>query len=159
MKRYQLSALVGLAGDDDDDGGRAAQRPQEPRRSPQQQQAEYGQTRPAQRHQQTADEPDQWAQPRPDVDAHTVEAAGRTEPPADPITPGELGDGVGRTRAASDKSIKMMWALLRRTGMTDAQTKLWVSTVLNLGDLDWHTSDLTQAQVSAIIQRLQGESE
>jgi hypothetical protein len=112
-----------------------------------------------QRHQQTAEEPDQWAQPRPEVDAHTVEVAGRTEPPADPITPGELGDGVSRTRQASDKSVRMMWSLLRKTGMTDDQTKLWVGTVLNLGDLDWHTSDLTQAQVSAIIQRLQGESD
>jgi hypothetical protein len=139
-RRYALAALVGLAGSEDDDGERAS--------------------RPVERVTQRASDPDPWAQPRPAVDAHTQEVAGRTDAPrAEPITPGALGDGVSRTRAASDKSVKMMWALLRATGMTDEQVKLWVGTVLTLGTNDWHTSDLTQAQVSAVIDRLKGSEQ
>jgi hypothetical protein len=141
MKRYQLSALVGLAGDDDDDGGRAAQRAQEPRRAPEPRGDDYGTTRPVQRATQAATDPDPFAAPA-----------------ADPITPAEMGDGVGRTHPASDKSIRMMWSLIRRT-MSDEQARVWVGTVLNLPNPDWHTSDLTQAQVSAVIDRLKGATD
>ena len=63
-KRYQLAALVGLAGDDDDDGGRAA--------APARHQEEYAQTRPVQR-----TEPDRDEDPyyQPPMGPHTANMA------------------------------------------------------------------------------------
>jgi hypothetical protein len=47
----------------------------------------------------------------------------------------------------------MLWALLRKTGMDDAQTRTWVANVLRI-DESWHTDQLTQAQCSRLIDRL-----
>jgi hypothetical protein len=51
----------------------------------------------------------------------------------------------------------MMWAMLRKTGMDEDQIRGWVRAVLQLDSEDWHTNDLSQAQVSAVIDRLKTE--
>jgi hypothetical protein len=163
-RRYSLAAMVGLAGDDDDDAQHAQQAVQQARRSPQQDREQYGQTRPVQRSQGDAQERTVWnaPPPRPPDQDHgaTVEAAGRTQPPPRPPilddTPAPVAESIDHPSTltpASDKSIKMMWALLRKTGMDDAQTRTWVANVLRI-DESWHTDQLSQAQVSRLIDRL-----
>jgi hypothetical protein len=51
-----------------------------------------------------------------------------------------------------------MWALIRRTGMDADQVRTWVGNVLGI-DPDWHTENLTQFQVSAVIDRLKSTPE
>ena len=133
-RRYSAAALVGLAGSDDDDGETAARRA-EPL------------TKPVQRVQQKASDPDPYQTPVTQT------------PDARPVDPSERPDvgAPSTTNRASDKSKKMMWALLRGTGMDTDQTRLWMGSVLNR-DGDWHTDDLTQFEVSSIIDRLKSES-
>lgn len=59
---------------------------------------------------------------------------------------------------ASEQSVKLMWKLLRDTGMDAAQIRGWAAAVLQIGD-DWSTKDLSQAQVSSLIDRLKAEAE
>jgi hypothetical protein len=129
-KRYQLAAFVGLAGDDDDDGQRARG-------------DQYGQTRPVQRAQGHPDDPanDPWQSPAP------IPYAGRT----DPGTPSSR-------KGASEKSVKLMWKLLNDTGMPASEIRAWVAAVLPEVGGEWHTDDLSQAQVSDIIDRLKREA-
>lgn len=54
---------------------------------------------------------------------------------------------------ASDKSIKMMWALLRQTGMPEDVLRAWVSDLLGV-PAEWSTPDLTQQHVSQVIDAL-----
>jgi len=127
LKRYQLGALVGITGDDDD-GAAASTRPV------------------VTRTQQKAADPDPYTRPLTQT------------PDARPVDPSERPDpgSPSTTNLASEKSKKMMWALLRGTGMDTDQTRLWMGSVLNR-DGDWHTDDLTQFEVSSIIDRLKSE--
>lgn len=129
-RRYSAAALVGLAGSDDDDGETAARRV-EPL------------TKPVERVRQKASDPDPFT---------------TSAPPARPVAMSERPDlgSPSTVTAASDKSKKMMWALLRGTGMDTDQTREWMGAVLSR-DGDWHTDDLTQFEVSSIIDRLKSE--
>jgi hypothetical protein len=144
-RRYSLAAMVGLAGDDDDDAQHAQQGVQQARRSPQQDREQYGQTKPVHRAQAAPDDPANqlWTTPPP-------------RPAALDDTPAPVAESIDHPSTltpASDKSIKMLWALLRKTGMDDAQTRTWVANVLRI-DESWHTDQLSQAQVSRLIDRL-----
>jgi hypothetical protein len=133
-RRYQLGAMVGLAGEDDD--GQAAQNPRG--NTPE----VFNQTRPVTRAKKTADDPAD--------NPYQL-------PPAAPVEQSEMGDvGTPSTSTlASKKSTAMMWALKRDSPMTDAEFRTWVAQLFQLDSEDWHTADLTQAQVSAVIRRLQ----
>jgi hypothetical protein len=155
-RRYQLAALVGLVGsNDDDDGQRAQQGAQQPRTSPQQDSEHHGQTRPVKRAQGAAEDRDpRWTTPPPQPDT----AQGHDAPPPDHPVPDDQQPQLGapsRRTSPSEKSTKLMWTLLRKTGMSTEQIRTWVHNVLPDTDEDWSTSDLSQAQVSAIITRLQ----
>lgn len=115
---------------------------------------QYGQTKPVQRARKTPDDP---------ADAPYQTSA--TQPPARPAAmssepiPTSAYPEAGapsRTAAASDKSVKMFWALIRKTGMSDDDARQWVAAVLRI-EPDWSTANLTQAQVSLVIDRLKAE--
>jgi hypothetical protein len=128
FKRYQLAALVGLAGDDDDDGQAAA-------RAAQQHRDEYAQTRPVQRVQQHATDPDPWA--------------------VHPITPHEQPERADGP--ASEGQIKYMFDLMGKAGIPRDMYKRWLAGVVGWdGPVEDFTSKtLTKHQVSGIITRLQ----
>lgn len=107
-KRYQLAALVGLAGSDDDDGHRAQQTP---------------------------------PPPEPVYDD-------RPAPPARGFQQGSIGPGT-----ASPQSVKYLWTLLKNLGTDEPGIRTWVANVLQIGP-DWSTKDLSQRQVSVLIERL-----
>lgn len=141
-RRYSLAAMVGLAGDDDDDATHAQKATAQHR--------EYAQTRPVARQTANAGEVDPWAGSGP---------TGATPPPAaHPVDPSERPDlgSPSTVNLASEKSRKMMWALLRKTDMDADQIRAWVAAVLTR-DPDWHTDELTQFEVSTIINRLKAE--
>ena len=136
-RRYSLAALVGLAGSDDDDAQTAQRAAQE---APEQL------TRPVVRARPKASDPDPWQTPAP-------------PPPPRPNPLGQPEPGAPSTRTlASDKQIKMMWALLKRSGMTEGEIRAWVQAVLGLDTPDWHTTDLTSSQVSTVITGLQRDT-
>lgn len=75
----------------------------------------------------------------------------RPEPPEPPPT-----DAPAHGHVATERSVKAMWTMLRKTGMDDEQIRGWVGTVLQIPP-DWSTATLTQGQVSSIINRLTTE--
>ena len=132
-RRYSLAALVGLAGSDDDD----AQTAQRAAR-------ETPELRPVTRVKPKPSDPDPWQTPAP---------------PPRPNLLAQPEPGAPSTRTlASDKQIKMMWALLKRSGMTEGEIRSWVQALLSLDSPDWHTNQLTSAQVSAVIDQLQRDT-
>lgn len=111
-----------------------------------QQDEQYAQTKPVTRQKASPDDPaNEPYQTRP------------PGPPPRPVALSERPDVGAPKRLASEKSTKMMWALLRKTGMTDDQTRDWVAHVLGIGP-DWHTDSLDQFSVSTIIDRLKQEA-
>lgn len=134
-RRYSLAALVGLAGSDDDDAQTV--------------QAEL--TRPVERVKQRATDPDPW---------QTAPPQRPPQPPAHPVPPQSQPDaGAPSTRTlASGKQTKYLWTLLRQSGMTDQEVRPWVQSVLSLDSPDWHTTELTSAQVSQLIERLKADT-
>lgn len=145
-RRYSLAAFVGLAGDDDDDGA-AAQRGHR--------EARYGEVDYSQR-------PVQRAQGRPDDPENAPWQSAPTPaqtPPSDaPVPLSAMPDASHRPpRKPTDKSVRAMWGLLRATGMDADQIRGWVAAVLPDVGPDWATDDLSQTQVSALIDRLKSE--
>lgn len=139
LRRYSLATYCGLAGSDDDDAQQAQPAPPQARRTPAQDRAAHGQTRPVERAQARPDDPANaaWTTPRPV--AHTERA--------DAGAP-------SRTNPASAASTRLLWVLLRKTQLPEAEVRAWVTKVLpEVGD-DWHTNTLTQEQVSLLINRL-----
>ena len=104
-RRYQLAALVGLAGADDDDGQHATEH------------------RP------------------PALDD-------RPAPPARGFQQGSITAG-----SASPQSVKYLWTLLRSLGTDEPGIRAWVASVLSIAP-EWSTKDLSQQQVSTLIDRL-----
>jgi hypothetical protein len=126
-KRYSLAAFMGIAADDDDDGLTAQPPP-------------YTRVRPG----------DPLNQPPagPVIHTHT---------PTAPVEQSELGD-VGTpstTTFASKRTLAMLHALERDSPMTEPEYRKWVADLFQFGSPDWHHNQLTQAQASAIIRRLQ----
>ena len=133
-RRYSLAALVGLAGSDDDDA-QAAQRAA--RETPEL-------TRPITRTQAKAGDPDPWHTPKP---------------PPRPAAMSQPDIGAPSTRTqASKKQTGLMWVRLKDSGMTLDEIRPWVQAVLALDTPDWHTDQLTSAQVSAVIDQLQRDT-
>lgn len=162
LRRYTLSTYLGVQGDEDEDGQHAQRAAQTPSRAPQADREAYGQTHPVQRAQGRPDDPVNRVFAPP---AGSAGGAGEVQgsPPRRPPTLSTHQqtehpyDGhQAHQHGASDKSIKMMWALLRKTGMTDEETRQWVAAYLGI-DTDWHTNTLTQKQVSDLIDELKTE--
>jgi hypothetical protein len=126
-RRYALAALVGLAGTEDDDGQSSAARAQ-------QQRDEYAQTRPVQRVQQHASDPDPWA----------VHPITRHEQP-------ERADGP-----PTDKQFRYLFKMLALSGIPQDQQRKWVADTIGWDRPieDFHHDALTRHQVSALIDRL-----
>ena len=85
-----------------------------------------------------------------DDDAQQVKPA---RPDSRPAPPPDQRGGRVAPGTASPQSVKMMWTLLRQTGMSDAELRVWVAAVLQVPE-QWHTADLSQSQVSQLIERL-----
>ena len=58
---------------------------------------------------------------------------------------------------ASDASRKAMWTMLRKTGMDAEQIRGWVASTLGIEGGQWSTADLSQRQVSKVIDKLKSE--
>ena len=72
--------------------------------------------------------------------------------PANPhrdFTRGDIGPGT-----ASQKSKTMMRIMLEKSGMPEPEWRRAVARLLGLPGPDWHTNDLSQAQVSLVIDTL-----
>ena len=93
-----------------------------------------------------------------DDDAQAVKPVRTPAAPPDdrPAPPVDHRGGRVAPGTASPQSVKMLWTLLRRTEMSDDDVRVWVSAVLQI-DPAWHTADLSQAQVSQLIDRLKSE--
>jgi hypothetical protein len=117
-----------------------------------QQDDQYGQTRPVERVKGSPDDPANapWQSGPPERPKALSDA------PIPNSTRPDAGDRP--PRPASEKSTKLLWALLRKTGMTDEQCRAWVAAVLPEVGPDWHTNDLTQEQSSTLIDRLKQET-
>jgi hypothetical protein len=146
-RRYSLAALCGLAGHTDDDGQaaqQATQRPQQPRTTPAQDREQYGQTRPVERAQARADEPDpRFTTPpaRPAALENTTERLPHTFDPLDP------------SRPASQASVRKMFATLREAGILEADVqKQAIARVFGVDPDTIHTNDMSQRAVSAVIE-------
>jgi hypothetical protein len=126
FKRYQLAALVGLAGDDDDDGQLAARAAA--------QRDEYAQTRPVQRVQQHASDPDPWA-------VHPITVLEQPERADGPPT---------------DRQFRYLFKMLALSGIPQEQQRAWVADTIGWDKPveEFHHDALTRHQVSALIDRL-----
>jgi hypothetical protein len=71
----------------------------------------------------------------------------QTEPPG-----GHL-NGSPTAGTASPQSVKYLWTLLRGLGTDEPGIRSWVAQVLDI-DAGWSTKDLSQQQVSTLINRL-----
>jgi ERF superfamily len=133
MKRYQLAALVGLAGDEDDDGQRAA--------APAKAREEYGQTRPVTRHKASPDDPANvpYQTPPPAAQEPAQERLPHTFHPFDPERP------------ASRASVAKMFATLARAGIERDDQRAAIARVFGVDPNLVHTDQMTQRAVSAVI--------
>lgn len=150
-RRYALAALVGLAGSDDDDGERAARAVPEL-------------TRPVERIAQRASDPDPWAQPRPAVDAHTQEMAGRTPPPdtdADepPLPPHGYPQVYRPDDSASQKQLGAIRGICQTLGVGNLKAADFSRWILKK-DHPNRPDDLllTKGEASKVIEALQGDN-
>ena len=92
-----------------------------------------------------------------DDDAQNV----KPPPPPDPRPappPNHLGGRVA-PGTASPQSVKMLWTLIRQRFLTNPDgVRPWAAQVLGIGE-DWHTDQLSQAQVSQLIDRLKAPAD
>ena len=121
-RRYQLAALVGLAGDDDD--GQAAQNPRG--NTPE----VFNQTRPVQRAKKVADDP----QDAPYQLPVTQPPPWQPPPPTTPVPgPPDL-TSPAASSAATPRQTKHMWTLLTKTGWGEGSNPGMGAGLVGFGD-------------------------
>ena len=134
-KRYQLSALVGLAGDEDDDGARAA--------APAKSREEYGQTKPVTRQKASPDDPANAPYSSPPPRPAVLDAEQQLPHTFDPLDP---------ARPASRASVGKMFVTLKHAGITDPDhQKQAIARVFNVAPETIHTNEMSQRAVNAVI--------
>ena len=90
---------------------------------------------------------------RPDPGPTHPAQRAHSQPDASPMAHRDTG-APSTTTLASKKQTQLLWIRLKESGMTIEQIRPWVQAVCELDTPDWHTADLTSAQVSALIDRL-----
>lgn len=98
------------------------------------------------------DDDGQSARPAPPTRPAAMDTPTPVPPPRD-HTRGSITPGT-----ATPKSVKAMWSMLTDTNMNETQVRGWVAALLGIAP-DWSTKDLSQYQVSMIIDRLKQEEQ